>query len=1309
MTQDQHSDEPASAPAQAVGRRPRRRLWTVLGGFALAIGLGATWAVLKLPDWLREQGQTQLSQLLGRPVSIERVELGLFPIRARVQGLRIMEADGSAPGFSLGELSTQVDAGSLIKRHPVINELKIVKPELHLVRFADGRTNIDDVVRKLQARPKSDGVPPFYIANVELSQGAIRVDDRVAGARHAIEELQLDLPFLSSLPADQQVWVKPALRLKLDGHPIVARGETLPFEGSNKSRLSLEIADLDLAPWLVYWPRTVAVVPTRGRLSTRLQVDFEQGAQTRLVVDGTLALREAGLQQNAPSEALERLDLQIGEASIERFQLQALARKFTASGLRLVKPDLKLMRPAAAPALAQGGSQTAPPATPVAAPAGAPATTPRAPAPAPKDSPASTTAGADPAASAPFDWQLGEVLVTQGRVSYEDPAFQPKALKLVLAELEGKVQGLGADPGQKVQVQAQARGERGEALGIDARFARDPAQRSDLEWRLDKVSLTDWWWLIEPHLISTPKGGALASQGRVSFGGGKEVSLDKARLSLGALQLRSRSGIDWFKLASLQIDDVSLDAQARQVRLGRINTQSLSLLARRGAEGEISLLEVLPVPGKDTASARPTGPARPAEPVKAARPARTKEPASPAPAPPPERPWRLQVGDLQVAGSQVELIDTQRARDTDIKLADIRLQARDLSFEAGTPLSGKPRESVRAGSLSLNARLNSAGQIALKGPLQLQPLRAQFEVEARAIDILPFQSYFTQRLNALVTQGEVEAQGRLDLDLGSGNPVSYAGSVGLQRFASVTKAANDDLLKWRSLRLSRMAFALEPFKLDLGDIDLEDFYARLIISPQGRFNLQDLAAAPGPEQAAGGMATPAQTPAQGPTQMQSAAQPQAPATRPAPAQPAPAVQQQALGEGPTAVPQAAPAAPPAAAAAAQPPANPLPVRIGRITLARGQIDFSDFFVKPNYSAKLTDMSGEIGELTPERAGAVRLSGRVDGTGTLAIEGQINPLIRNLFLELKANATDIDLPRLSPYSGKYVGYGIEKGKLSAKVSYRVENRQLQAENNIILDQLTFGEKVDSPTALKLPIQFAVSLLKDRNGVIDVNLPIGGSLDAPDFSISGLVMRMIGNLIVKVITSPFTFLASLAGGPQQELSTLAFDNGQAALTAPTLERLQTLAKVLADRPGLKLDMGGRADPIEDAPLLRKQAFERLLKAQKVRESVRGNVATDLEAVTLTAEEYPRYLTLAYQRASFDKARNLVGMQKALPIPEMEKLLNDNLKIGDAELLNLANRRAQAAKDWLAESGKISTDRLFITAPRLEGKARVDLSLK
>jgi hypothetical protein len=286
--------------------------------------------------------------------------------------------------------------------------------------------------------------------------------------------------------------------------------------------------------------------------------------------------------------------------------------------------------------------------------------------------------------------------------------------------------------------------------------------------------------------------------------------------------------------------------------------------------------------------------------------------------------------------------------------------------------------------------------------------------------------------------------------------------------------------------------------------------------------------------------------------------------------------------------------------------------------------------------------------------------------------------------------------------KYAGYGIEKGKLTFDVRYRVENRKLTAENRLVLDQLTFGERVESPTATKLPVLRAVALLKDRHGVIDIQLPISGSLDDPQFSVGGLIARVIVNLITKAVTAPFALLASTFGGGE-ELSTLSFVPGSASIAADAKKRIDTLGKALADRPALKLDIGGRADPATDREALRHASVETAVRREKMKSlAAAGNAPASVDQVTLDAEERNRWLAEAYRSAALpDRPRNVFGMLTDIPPAEMEAMLFADAKIDDDALRQLANRRAQAVKDAIVATG-VQDERLFLIAPRLGNEA-------
>jgi outer membrane protein OmpA-like peptidoglycan-associated protein len=344
---------------------------------------------------------------------------------------------------------------------------------------------------------------------------------------------------------------------------------------------------------------------------------------------------------------------------------------------------------------------------------------------------------------------------------------------------------------------------------------------------------------------------------------------------------------------------------------------------------------------------------------------------------------------------------------------------------------------------------------------------------------------------------------------------------------------------------------------------------------------------------------------------------------------------------------------------------------------------------------------------------MELRGKYANSAPVQILAKLNPLAAKSYLDLKAEVTGVDLVGFSPYSGKYAGYAIEKGKLSLTVAYKLENNQLSAENRVFIDQFTFGDKIDSPDATKLPVNLAISLLKNNRGEIDLNLPISGSLDDPQFSIGGLIVKVIVNLFVKAVTSPFALLGSMFGSGD-ELSNIEFAAGRATLNDAAGKKLEALAKALNERNSLKLEITGRADPEADREGVKRAALERAMQAEKLKDLKKAGEGKSLEEIEIAPEERTAYLTRAYKEAKFPKPRNMVGLQKDLPAEEMEKLMLSNLPATDDDVKALAGRRAEAVQGWLVEQGKVPPERVFLLPPKVEadekGKAsRVDFSLK
>lgn len=585
--------------------------------------------------------------------------------------------------------------------------------------------------------------------------------------------------------------------------------------------------------------------------------------------------------------------------------------------------------------------------------------------------------------------------------------------------------------------------------------------------------------------------------------------------------------------------------------------------------------------------------------------------------------------------------------------------------------------------LTVNGRVNQKGNLKVAGDVQMQPLAINADVDITGLPLLPVQPYFADRLNVTLVRGQISAKGKVALnDTKEGLAGGYKGQLTLGDLHTIDKVNSTDLLKWKSLYVGNIDAKLLPFALNVGEIALSDFYARMIVTPEGKLNLSQIVRKPEDDKPVGTLA---------------------PATAKEAAQPAPT-----------------PATPVVAAAPAA-PAKPMPpIRIGKVTLQNGTVNFSDFFVKPNYTVNVTKITGRVNGLSSaaDTLADLELRGSYGNAAPVEVTAKLNPLAAKAYLDLKGEIRGVDLTTLSTYAGKYAGYAIDKGKLSLYVTYKLADNKLNAENRVFLDQLTFGDKVDSPDATSLPVKLAVALLKNGRGEIDINLPISGSLDDPQFSVGGIIVKVIVNLFVKAVTSPFALLGSLFGGGE-ELSNVEFDVGYAALTAAGSKKLEALAKAMNDRPALKLEVTGRIDPDTDREGAKRAAIDRAVKAEKLKDLVKKGVeGTSVEAVAVDAKEYPEYLQRAYKAAKFPKPRNLIGLQKDLPVDEMEKLMLANLPVTDDDLRLLAERRAGAVQAWLLEQGKVPAERIFLMPPKLakddkgDGKAgfsRVDFSLR
>jgi hypothetical protein len=401
----------------------------------------------------------------------------------------------------------------------------------------------------------------------------------------------------------------------------------------------------------------------------------------------------------------------------------------------------------------------------------------------------------------------------------------------------------------------------------------------------------------------------------------------------------------------------------------------------------------------------------------------------------------------------------------------------------------------------------------------------------------------------------------------------------------------------------------------------------------------------------------------------------------------------------------------------------MPMQIRSVVITDGSANFSDFSIQPNFSAQIAGLGGTVTGLSSaaNSRAQVKLTGSVDRFAPVDITGTVNILSAAVFTDLAMNFRNMELTTFNPYSGKYAGYNISKGKLTTELKYKVENRKLDAQHHVVLDQLEFGAATNSKDAVPLPVRLAVALLKDRDGVIDINLPVSGSLDDPQFRVGPIIWQAFVGLLTKIVTAPFALIGSLFGGGD-DLQYVEFAAGSSMLTAAQVDKLSTLAKGLAERPQLRLDIPLQTlTPADDAALIEaayKEMVEPMLAAvpADAPDAVQRRL-TALAAVyqqqTGTPPAYPMSATAPMMPMD-------MGAMPAPPDPAVleaniafvEKALRERITVTQSARDTLARARADAVQAAVLANTEIDPQRVFRSERTSGGaadNARMELKLE
>ncbi len=663
--------------------------------------------------------------------------------------------------------------------------------------------------------------------------------------------------------------------------------------------------------------------------------------------------------------------------------------------------------------------------------------------------------------------------------------------------------------------------------------------------------------------------------------------------------------------------------------------------------------------------------------------------------------WVVNVDEVVLDDYTVKVEDNQAAKPVTFIVDKVAANIKGVSTVSNTPIQAQ-----------VSLRFNETCNMSASGTAKVAPIFADLTIGVTNLHLRPFQPYVDQHVRLGILSAAVSLGGKAHYEPGSsGALATFKGGVQITNFATADQVAFKDFVKWDDLSIKGIDFAHQPDRLKVEEVSLSGLKTSVLIGADKKPNFASIMR----KEASGTNA---------------------------PSQPG------AKGDG--------------VQTAGKPAAETFPMEIGAVVLNGASFSLTDNSISPPASVAIQELSGAIKGLSSamDTRAEVDLAGKVDQQAPFAIRGTLNPMAKEMFVDLLITNRNTQLTPFTPYLEKYAGHPLNKGRLSTTLRYHIEKNQLKAENKIEIDQLMLGARNDSPDATSLPVKLGIALLKDRNGRIELDVPVEGRLDDPKFRVGPIILKVVVNLLAKAATSPFKMLGALVGGGE-EMSFVEFAVGSTNVTEAELEKLGKLSKALVERPAVNLEIEGAVEPTRDREALALQRLREELKVQRLQElATKGGAPQSTESWTIEPEEQARllrtrfvetfgtnftailqtnelYITMTNNLSSTNQLAASQGKKskralfkgigetvadylkykpknREVPLEErlnktqktvlqtltpelMETLLAKQVQISDADFQALMKARAQWVQNYLSNTGQIAGDRLFLVTPK------------
>ena len=535
----------------------------------------------------------------------------------------------------------------------------------------------------------------------------------------------------------------------------------------------------------------------------------------------------------------------------------------------------------------------------------------------------------------------------------------------------------------------------------------------------------------------------------------------------------------------------------------------------------------------------------------------------------------------------------------------------------------------------LYMRVNSKGIIKANGDLRHTPLKQKGTLELQNISLTELTPYLQEKAFVKLTDGKLSLKSKTMYEKSSKKAdLRVNGLLNVREFFVNDSRDDSTLLSFNNLGLKPFTFELFPNRLYIDEVDLDAFYVNAKIDENKQMNFAQLMK-PSDDNATGVEDTNAST------------------------EPA------------------------------------FPVKILKMNVALGSAEFQDFSIPIKFKTNIHDLNGVIYAISsvPGETTYVNIDGEIDKYGSTKLEGSINSANPKEYVDLDFNFKNLELNSLSGYSASFAGHEIDSGKLYLDLGYDVKNSELLGSNSVMIKQIQLGREIDDENVTSLPLGFVIGLLEDSEGIIEIDMPVEGNLDEPNFKYGALVMNTLGNLILKAVSSPFTFLGSMMGIDGEALEYAEFEKGSRAILPPEREKLDQIAKMMSKRPKINLALTPTYDEVADTRAIQTQKLidlvvkESGIKNKKDHETVMTtNMLEDIYEEIKdddTLDELEDRLEKEYKGNEFDRAY----------FSALLELCKDIQVVTKVELENLAKARTDAMLNYLVTGKSVEATRVML----------------